>query len=263
MIIECTNDNIKTVFNYIGEDYGKCLYIFIDLKKYGLDDDNFNVWIQYNNDKICAIISEYYNGIQIYSKFEDLIIEEIVKFIKQKDVKTLFSIKPIINKINEFLPNYKQETGIVGELKKLIFEPNVHAYSAPISELEEIVKLVSEDENIGKPYGYDSLFSQYYERKTSNFGRNFVLRDKINNEIICHAGTYAELPEFAVIGGVITSKQYRGKGFSKGTLSALCHQLKSENKRVFSYYYIPSATKMHTSVGFKKIEEWSKLSKID
>ena len=47
MIIECTNNKIETVFDYIGEDYVKCLYIFIDMKKYGLDDENFNVWIQY------------------------------------------------------------------------------------------------------------------------------------------------------------------------------------------------------------------------
>ena len=263
MIVECTNENVETIFDYIDEDYGKCLYIFIDLKKYGLDDENFNVWIQYDNDEICAIISEYYGGIQIYSKSENLIIEEIVEFIKQKDTKVLFSIKPIIDRLKEFLPEYEQETGIVGELEELTFEPDFNAYSAPVEELEEIVRIVSEDEGIGKPYGFDSLYSQYYERKTTNFGRNFVLRDETNNEIICHAGTYAELPELAVIGGVITSIPYRGKGFSKGTLSALCHQLKSEDKRVFSYYYIPSATRMHTSVGFKQIEEWSKLSKTD
>lgn len=262
MIIEGNTNNIETILDYIGEDYGKCLYIFIDLKKYGLDDENFNVWIQYDNNEICAVISEYYGGIQIYSKSEDLIIDEIVEFIKQKDTKVLFSIKPIIDKIKEYLPDYEQENGIVGELKKLTFEPN-DAYSAPIEELEEIVKIVSEDEGIGKPYGFDSLYSQYYERKTTNFGRNFILRDETTNDIICHAGTYAELPELAVLGGVITSIKYRGKGFSKGTVAAICNQLKSENKRVFSYYYIPSATKMHHSVGFENIEEWSKLSKID
>ena len=59
MIVTCNNEDITSVFDYIGEDYGKCLYIYIDLKKYGIDDENFNVWIQYNeNEDICAIISE-------------------------------------------------------------------------------------------------------------------------------------------------------------------------------------------------------------
>ena len=101
MIIECTNNKIETVFDYIGEDYGKCLYIFIDMKKYGLDDENFNVWIQYDNDEICAVISEYYGGVQIYSKDEDLIVEEIVDFIKQKETNVLFAVKPVTDKIKE------------------------------------------------------------------------------------------------------------------------------------------------------------------
>ena len=64
MIVSCKNEDIKSVFEYIGNDYGRCLYIYIDLKKFGLDDENFNVWIQYNPDnQICAIISEYYGGI--------------------------------------------------------------------------------------------------------------------------------------------------------------------------------------------------------
>ena len=74
MIIQCKDEDIETVFDYIGEDYGKCLYIFIDLKKFGLDDENFDVWIQYSEEgSICAIISEYFGGIQIYSREENLL----------------------------------------------------------------------------------------------------------------------------------------------------------------------------------------------
>lgn len=261
MIVRCKEEDISTVFEYIGEDYGKCLYIFIDLKKFGLNDENFNLWIQYNEkNNICGIISEYFGGIQIYSKEEDLLLDEITDFIKEKDTHVLFAIKPIIDKLKPFLLEYEQETGTVGELIELKYPPNPKAYSAPIDEFEEIVKIVAEDEDIGKPYGFESLYEQYTQRKQENFGRNFVLRDD-DNEIICHAATYAELPELAVIGGVITSASYRGKGFSKETLSSLCKELKDENKRIFSFFYIPAAERMHYGVGFEKLEDWSKLFK--
>jgi hypothetical protein len=264
MIIPCKNEDINSVFDYIAEDYGKCLYIYIDLKKFGLNDDNFNVWIQYNKDnQICAIISEYFGGIQLYSKSYDFISDEIVEFIKNKEPHVLFGMKQIIDKIQEFLPNYTQEDGIISELKQLKHTPNPDAYSAPIEEISEIVELVSQDEDIGKPYGYESLYKQYCERKNDNFGRNYLLRDENTNDIICHAGTYAELPQLAVIGGVITSLPYRGKGFSKETLASLCAELKSENKDIFSFYYIPSAKKMHEGVGFEEIGIWSKLTKVE
>ena len=170
MIIQCKNEDIETVFDYIGEDYGKCLYIFIDLKKFGLDDENFDVWIQYNKEgAICAIISEYFGGIQIYSREENLILEEIADFIKEKATHVLFAIKPIIDRLKPFLPGYEQETGTVGELMELKYPPNPKAYSAPMEELAEIVRIVADDEGIGKPYGYDSLYEQYTQRKTENF----------------------------------------------------------------------------------------------
>lgn len=263
MIHECIETEIDTIFEYIGNDYGKCLYIYIDLKKYALGNKNFNVWIQYNKqDQICAIITEYYGGIQIYSKQQNYIINEIVDFIKKKDPQVIFAIKPIIDKLKKELCKYKQETGIVGELSELTYMPNHNAYSASLSEIAEIVKIIADDEEIGKPYGFESLYEQFYERKQNKFGRNYILRNKKNHEIIGHAGTYAELPELAVIGGVITSIPYRGKGYSKGILSALCNELLYENKRVFSFYYIPSAKKMHSNIGFNQIEEWSKLSKL-
>lgn len=264
MIIACENKDIDSVFEYIGEDYGKCLYIYIDLKKYGLDDDNFNVWIQYDdNGEICAIISEYFGGIQIYSKKYDLISEEIVEFIRQKNPHVLFGMEPIIEKIKGSLPSYVQENGTVSELEELEYEPNPDAYSADIDEMAEIVKIVAEDEDIGKPYGYDSLYEQYCERKNSDFGRNFILRDSQTNDIICHAGTYAEIKQLAVIGGVITSPKYRGKGYSKPTLAALLKQLQDEDKRIFSFFYIPSARRMHEGVGFREIGTWSKLTRVE
>ena len=65
MLIECNEENIEQAFDYIGNDYEKCLYLYIDLRKYGLDNENFNVWIQYYGDRICGLVSEYYKFKQI------------------------------------------------------------------------------------------------------------------------------------------------------------------------------------------------------
>lgn len=262
MIIKCDKKDIEKIFEYIDNDYGKCLYLYIDLIKYGLENKNFKIWIQYNDEnEICALISEYYNGIQIYSKSYDLNGEEIAIFLKEKNPTGISGMKKSIDEIREFLPEFEEEIGGVGELIELKYPPNPNAYSAPMEELDEITKVISEDENIGKPYGYDSLYKQFCERKKDKFGRNFILRDEKTNEIICHAATYAELPKLGIISGVLTPPKYRGKGYSKQTLAALCGELKSEGKEIFSYFYTPPAIKMHYGIGFEKIGDWAKLTK--
>lgn len=261
MIIKSQTKHIEELFKYINGDYGKCLYMYIDLKKYGLDNENFKIWIQYNNEKICSLISEYHNGFQVYSKLNDFNAKEIAEFIKLRNPTGISGMKQTIDKIHEYLPEFTQEIGSVAELIKLKYTPNNDAYLAPFKELNEIAKVVSEDENVGKPYGYHSLYKQFCERKNDKFGRNYILRDEKTNEIVCHAATYAELPNLAIISGVLTPPKYRGKGFSKGTLAALCNELIMENKEIFSYFYILPAAKMHYGVGFRKIGDWSKLIK--
>jgi len=260
MIIECNEDNIKQVFNYIGDDYEKCLYMYIDLRKYGVSNENFNVWIQCTDNQICGLISQYHNGIQIYSKDQNLINDEIVKFIKEKNPTVISGMKDILYPLKDNFLEYSETLGFVAKLTELKYPPVSNAYCASFDELGEIAELLIQEDNLGKHTGYDLLYQQLYERKKDNFGRNVISRDE-NNDIICHAATYAELPELAVVSGVMTSFQYRGKGFSKGTLAALCDQLLSEDKIVFSYFHISPAIKMHEGVGFNKIGEWLKFKK--
>lgn len=261
MIFSCSEAEKQQILHYIGKDYGKCLYIYIDLCKYRLEGNpNFYAWVQRDSEQnITAVITEYYKGIQVYSRDVDLDAREIAEFLSGKRPHIILGMKESIDKIREFMPGYEEELGTVGQVTKVSYPAFPEVYSAQLDEIEEIARLIAKDEGIGKPYGFDSLFQQYMERKKENFGRNYILRDDQTKEIVCHAGTYAELPDLAVVGGVMTAPKYRGKGFSKGTLAALCRDLLQEGKDVFSFYYIPSALKMHTGVGFQKLGTWAKL----
>ena len=262
MITKCNLQNINQIYDYISDDYQNCLYTYIDLVEYGLENENFNVWIQYNDsDEICCVISEYYGGFQIYSRDYDLIADELSEFLHEMDCEGVSGCKDSIDQIRDDFPGYRQTTGIIGKLEELTYPPNPDAYSASMDEMEEIAKIVSLNENLSKHHTYESLLKQFRERKEDNFGRNFLLRDAENGKIICHAATYAEIDNLGVIGGVLTTDDYRGKGYSKGTLSAICSQLQSEGKDVFSKFIIPPAVRMHYGVGFKKVGDWITLKK--
>ena len=110
--------------------------------------------------------------------------------------------------------------------------------------------------------GVRALVLEMYgtERRKEKFGRNYILRHE-GGRLIGHAATYAELSDLAVVSGVITAPEFRGKGYSEGILAALCDALIREGKDVFSYYYIEAAERMHKGVGFETIGGWSKLVK--
>ena len=260
VIVRCEEREKPQVFRYIGEDYGKCLYIYIDLKKYSLGEEHFRLWRQVSEDgAIRALITEYYGGFQVYSRDLDHDAAEIGAFLQDVNPPNVFGAAELIGTIAPYLRGYRTETGQIGALRDLRMPESPDANPAEEGEIAEIAALVARDEAIGKPYGYDSLYRQYLERKRAGFGRNYIIRDAETGSVICHAGTYAELPELAIMGGVITDPAYRGQGYSKGVIASLCGQLLREGKQVFSFYYTVPAERMHEKMGFVKLTDWAKL----
>lgn len=257
---KCKKENEKEIIEYIGKSYGQCLYLYVDLLKYGFDNENINVWFQKEEDEIKALVLQYYTGVHVFSKEVEFDVKDVVDLLKEINPSMICGMKWTLDKIKDYFDNYEMEIGIVGELTNLKVYDTEGCYKANAEEIKELAELLAEDESLGKPYGFELLYKQLLERYEENFGRNFIYRD--NGKIVATASTYAEKGGVAVISGVMVHPEYRGKGLSKNLLSAVCDNLKKDGFDVFSYYYIPSATRMHQSVGFEPIGDWAKLVRL-
>ncbi len=257
---KCKKENEKEILEYIGKSYGQCLYLYVDLLKYGFDNENINVWFQKEDNEIKALVLQYYTGVHVFSKDVEFDVKKVVDLLKEINPSMICGMKWTLDKIKDYFDNYEMEVGIVGELTNLKVYDTRGCYKANAEEIKELAELLAEDESLGKPYGFDLLYKQLLERYEENFGRNFIYRE--NGKIVATASTYAEKGGVAVISGVMVHPDYRGKGLSKNVLSAVCDNLKNDGFDVFSYYYIPSATRMHQSVGFEPIGDWAKLVRL-
>ncbi len=259
-MFKCNKNNEKEILDYIGNSYGECLYLYVDLLKYGFQNENVNVWIQKNGTEIKALVLQYYTGVHVFSKDLEFDVVKVVDLLKKIRPSMICGMKWTLDKIKSYFKEYELEVGIVGCLEELNLFDTDGCYRADEGEIKELAELLAEDESLGKPYGFELLYKQLLERYHEDFGRNFIYRD--NGKIVATASTYAEKGGVAVISGVMVHPEYRGKGLSKNVLSAICSDLKRDGFDVFSYYYIPSATRMHESVGFEAIGEWAKLVRI-
>lgn len=259
-MILCDEKNKSEILEYIGDEYGKCLYLYIDLLKYGFDNEHVKLWYQKDNEEIKVILLNYYSGVHVYSRQEEFDEADLADLIKKINPSMICGLDTVIDKIRSYLPGYILETGIVAELTNYNDFNDDNSYPASLDEIEELAKLLATDEALGKPYGFELLFEQLKTRYEERFGRNYIYR--IDGEIAATASTYAEIDKVAVISGVMVAPKYRGRGLSKLVLSSLCKALKDEGKRVYSFYYIEQAMKMHKAVGFTEIGKWSKLVQL-
>ena len=99
--------------------------------------------------------------------------------------------------------------------------------------------------------------AQLLTRLSEGMGRNYVL--KRDGEIIHHAATYAELDNLAVISGVITREEWRGKGVGTLAVRKLCDDLLKEGKKPCLFYYTKQAAMFYKKIGFEEGTGWAKL----
>lgn len=256
-MILCERNKERDILEYIGNDYGKCAYLYIDLKKYGFQDDNVNVWYQNTSEgKICAIALQYYMGMHIYSREGNFDAEDIAGLIIERKPTLVCGMKETIEKIEPYARGYYPEYGKVLKLGQYSGVANDEVYRAKRKDIKEIAEILSEDEEMGGPYGLEALYHQLLERFDQGFGRNWIRRDE--KGIVSHCATYAELSDIAVISGGIVRQDYRGMGQYPGQLGAMCRDLYAEGKEVISYYYGGAKT-AHRIVGFEILGDWGKL----
>lgn len=258
MLKRVEKKDIKLIKDYIGTEYYKCLYLYLDFLKYGLDNENLKFWLCMDNNQIKCVILKYYSGMHVFSKDKDCDFEEISKLIITENPSVICAEKFLIKNLFDILKerDYLAEYGWVRVLSKHYNCDNSIVEKANENDFEAISKLIKND-HMGEFYDLDELIDQIKERENDNFGRNYVIKD--GNKIVSNASTNAELDNIAVLSNVITDESYRGKGLATKVCSKLCNDLIDEGKNVYLINYTEESTGLYDKLGFEISCEIGKL----
>lgn len=258
-MFKCTVENRNEILAYIGNDYGKCLYLYVDLMKYGFENPNVNLWLQKDeNGENHALILQYYTGMHVFSKDGAFDASEVADLINERKPSMVCGMQTTLAAIGE-IAGYEIEVGKVAHLVDVADVVAPECRKATREDIRDVADFMADDEALGKPYADDELYNQLVERFDQNFGRTFFIRDEVSGKVIATASTYAEEAKVAVVSGVMVHPDYRGRGLAGKVIRGLCADLHRDGFDVFSYYYIPDAERMHLRAGFEPIGEWAKL----
>lgn len=256
-MIKCTVRDREELLAYIGKDYDKCAYLYIDFRKYGLENENVEMWKQLDESgEICVIALRYYNGMHLFSRGNVFDAEDVKELIRTVRPALVCGMKDTLSRFEGQIPGYIHEYGKVLKLGAYSGIAGSEVRRATREELKDIVELLMTDEEMGGPYTFDLLYKQFCERFDEGFGRNWVRMD--DKGVVSHCATYAEMDDLAVISGGIVRMDYRGTGQYPGQLGAMCKDLYEEGKCVISFYY-GGAKSAHKAVGFDILGDWEKL----
>jgi len=261
MLKRVQEEDSGLIKEYIGNDYDKCLYLYLDFLKYGLDNENLKFWLDMENDEIICVILKYYSGMHVFSKNKDCDFDAIKNLIIDESPSVVCAEKILVENLSDVLKEngYLSEYGWVRVLSKH-YECDNSMVKRAIDDNDfiEISKLIKND-HMGEFYDLDELISQIKERDEDNFGRNYIIRE--DGKIISNASTNAEIEKIAVLSNVITDESHRGKGLATKVCSKLCNDLIDEGKNVYLINYTDESTRLYEKLGFEISCEIGKLYK--
>lgn len=273
-------NDVSKLLEYFDQDLKNCLYSYIDLKKFGIDNPNLTVYFDADQRQVdrascsnkladpedgfkvgdikCTAL-KYYEGLQLFDADGKMDAEETANLIRKLGSHIISSTVDVIEKLYPLLKDsYEMEQGYVTEMLSMPeCEISAEVRPAELGEYDEIAKLICSDAGVGGHYEPEELKEQLLTRLNEGMGRNYVLEK--DGEIIHHAATYAELDNLAVISGVITREDYRGKGIGTLAIRKLCHDLLLEGKKPCLFYYTEQAEEFYKKIGFEEGTGWAKL----
>lgn len=261
MILLANINDKEKIDSYISTDYSKCLYLYLNYKKYGFNTEQVSIYLQYINSEIASLILKYYNTIHIYSKNREIDYDELGKFLLKINPTMICAEKIIIEELEKkpLLSEYLVEYGSIRSLSKIDGDNCVDLIEAQEEDFEKITKLIMGDEGLSGSQTFESLKNQLIERYKQKFSRNFVLKD--DNKIIAHICTGAENEEIAILTNLIVDKDYRNQGLGKKICEAFCSKLIKNGQKIYLINYTEESTKLYEKIGFVKSCDWGKLYK--
>ena len=262
MISECLKTDETRILSYIGKDYPLCLYLYLDLLKYWAESDTVSVYVQTKNDEIEAILLRYYSCLHIFSRQNTNDANELANFICKHDFTMLYCTAVTAEHIYSAFPQEIRNRAIlsrgwVAQIRHVDREPRGLAVPADRNDFGQIVRLIYDDEDIGRSYKFDDLAKQIEERNQEGYARNLVIKE--DELVIAHVCTNAELNRIAVVAELLVRKEYRRRGYASEILREICSQLLAEGKEVFSFYYSDESRTLHKHIGFCEVCDWAKI----
>lgn len=229
-----TPEKVQPILEYLKADVGNCLYMYIDIMKYGIDHEEMTLWYQSTEEGFLLVVMKYYNSISFYAHSQQWAKEEVISLIETILPNSVSAPLTLMEAVYQALPKYDLSSGWVYEHKYFRKFEVDFIEKAEESSLLEVATLLCMEDGFGSIYQVDTLHKQLVERQQEKMGRNLIIREE-DGKIIAHIATYAECDNIAITSGLIVHPDHRKSIYGTALECALVEELQSEQIRPFTF----------------------------
>ncbi len=237
------------------------LFFIGDIENYGIDSDEINVYVQEEGEAWDSLVLRYFDNYIIYSQKDTFRIEPVIAFLKDKIIDSMNGKASILRRIAPFFPKMRLDIEYMLRCnhveKNMITVEDAKLRLLTAEDAEEIVDLyITVEETTLR---FEETRSKKIAERRANLERDgFAMGMFYQDQLVSVAEISADSARSGMIIGVATHPDFRGRGYSSKTTSALCEEAFKRGKEFLCVFYDnPDAGRLYKKIGFEEVDKYA------
>ena len=262
MIRKLVEEDRKMTMDFLGKEPAINIFIIGDIEAFGFDEDFQELWGQFDDqNELEGVLLRFIESYIPYFAKENFDVTGFKKIIDNAAGKIILSGKAKI--VREFLnmeEMYSAKNDYFCELTEDKLLEKGDKYQIKVAKEKDAEKISELLAQIVEFEGLSNSSDRIADKIKTKTGRVYYVENEMG-KMISLSQTSAENSKSAMITGVATLPEYRGKGIMSACLSKLCGDLLKEGKTLCLFYDNPKAGSVYHRLGFKSIDNWIMISR--
>ncbi len=255
----------EEILRYVRKEPEMNLFLIGDLENFGVENETVNFYLHEERDRWDFLILRFHQFFILYSQYEDYNAEEAITFLRGQTPDCVSGKTALLERIAPAFPQWTLESTYMSRCDQAEGDPeqpaNLVIRRLEKADVPEAIDLLSDIEEFSKTYKEDEREEQIGRMEDEMVqGSKAAVGGFLNGRMVSTASTSAENSESAMIVGVATAKEFRGKGYASAVVSALCQDCFVRGKKYICLFYSnPVAGKIYNRIGFQELGEYGML----
>jgi len=264
MIRKLCEDDKKELMTFLNREPEYNLYIIGDVNNFGFDGAYTSVYGEFRDGELFSVLSQNYLHLVYYAKNTDFNTEWL-DVMERFEFYFLSGKADLIRPIQQYFPDMWDDKLDFAKSTSFTEEKGLtYSYVKILTSREEALKVydmlskIEELDTVGMKTREE--FADYLLRHSGENGTTaYIMED---DKVVASASAVFESDLSAMIVGVGTDKEYRGKGYGKKVMHYLMNLYVNEKKKTLCLYYDdPRAEALYQKLGFVYLGDWIMLIK--
>ncbi len=255
----------EEILRYVGKEPEMNLFFIGDIETFGVESETVNIYLHEERDRWDFLILRFHQYFLLYSQYEDYNAGEAIAFFKGQQPDCISGKTSLLEKIAPAFPQWTIQSTYMSRCNR-VEKGFGDSQDLVIRRLEqedaaEVIELLYKIQEFSKTYKNSERQEQIRRMEEEMAqGSKTAVGGFLNGQLIATASTSAENRESAMVVGVATAQEYRGKGYASAVVSALCRDCFERGKKYLCLFYDnPVAGRIYNRIGFQELGEYGML----